>query len=281
MDSKLLAIFTRTPLHVGSGKSVGAIDLPVIRERHTRFPVIPGSSIKGVLANLWNDENGNRSEDGCRIFGKTDANDAEAGSVALGEAKLLAFPVRSAKGCFAFLTSPLCLQRFARDKGIADLLLPSDPEGEMACLAGDAVLFDDGESVILEEYKFARKGPFPGGWYEKILSLFPDDPVLAGAKDRFVLLSDADMAYFAEYACPVSKHVSIDPKTGAAKQNFLYDQEEVPSETLFYAPMTQIRSRPDLDAAVQSFFGKFEKETLIQFGAKGTTGIGYCSVKFA
>ncbi len=281
MDSKLLAIFTRTPLHVGTGSSVGAIDLPVARERHTRFPVIPGSSIKGVLAELWNDADGNRTSAGCRIFGKTDANDAEAGAVAFGEAKLLAFPVRSAKGCFAFLTSPLCLQRFARDKGITDLPVPAAPDGEMACLAGDAVLFDDGESVILEEYKFARKGPFPDGWYDRILALFPDDPVLAGAKDRFVLLSDADMAYFAEYACPVSKHVSIDPKTGTAKKGFLYEQEEVPSETLFYAPMTQVRSRTDIDEAVQALFAKFANETLVQFGAKGTTGIGYCSVKFA
>ncbi|MCX6865140.1 MAG: RAMP superfamily CRISPR-associated protein [Verrucomicrobia bacterium] len=49
MQSKILYIFTRTPLHVGAGASVGAIDQPVQRERHTGFPIIPGSSIKGVL----------------------------------------------------------------------------------------------------------------------------------------------------------------------------------------------------------------------------------------
>lgn len=56
MKHAILTIFTRTPLHVGAGSSVGAIDQPVIRERHTRFPVIPGSSIKGVLADAWLDE---------------------------------------------------------------------------------------------------------------------------------------------------------------------------------------------------------------------------------
>ena len=50
MTTKLLYLFTRTPLHVGAGSSVGAIDQPVVRERHTGFPIIPGSSIKGVLA---------------------------------------------------------------------------------------------------------------------------------------------------------------------------------------------------------------------------------------
>nr|MBP7373092.1 hypothetical protein [Opitutaceae bacterium] len=42
MTTKLLYLFTRTPLHVGAGSSVGAIDQPIIRERHTGFPVIPG-----------------------------------------------------------------------------------------------------------------------------------------------------------------------------------------------------------------------------------------------
>lgn len=49
MTTKILYLFTRTPLHVGSGSSVGAIDLPIQRERHSRHPIIPGSSIKGVL----------------------------------------------------------------------------------------------------------------------------------------------------------------------------------------------------------------------------------------
>ena len=53
MKTKLMTIFTRTPLHVGCGSSVGAVDQPVARERHTRFPIIPGSAIKGVLADLW------------------------------------------------------------------------------------------------------------------------------------------------------------------------------------------------------------------------------------
>jgi CRISPR-associated protein Cmr4 len=49
MKQNLLYLFTRTPLHVGAGSAVGAIDQPIQRERHTGFPLIPGSSIKGVL----------------------------------------------------------------------------------------------------------------------------------------------------------------------------------------------------------------------------------------
>ena len=56
MKQKLMTIFSRTPVSVGAGSSVGAIDLPVMRERHTRIPIIPGSSVKGVLRDLWNDD---------------------------------------------------------------------------------------------------------------------------------------------------------------------------------------------------------------------------------
>ena len=45
-DKRILYLFTRTPLHVGAGASVGAIDQPIIRERHTGFPVIPATSLK-------------------------------------------------------------------------------------------------------------------------------------------------------------------------------------------------------------------------------------------
>ena len=69
MQTKIMTLFTRTPLHVGSGSAVGAIDLPVMRERHTQFPVIPGSAIKGVLADEFLTAERKRSEDGKIIFG--------------------------------------------------------------------------------------------------------------------------------------------------------------------------------------------------------------------
>ena len=38
-----------TSVRVGEGKGLGAMDLPVSRERHTRWPFLPGSSLKGAL----------------------------------------------------------------------------------------------------------------------------------------------------------------------------------------------------------------------------------------
>ena len=120
MTSRLLYLFTRTPLHVGAGSSVGAIDQPIVRERHTDLPIIPGSSIKGVLADLWNHEllpdedkarrvtareetrgerkvwNQDKVTEAVWLFGSDNDKVASAGAVSFGEARLLAFPIRSA-----------------------------------------------------------------------------------------------------------------------------------------------------------------------------------------
>ena len=122
MKQQILSIFTRTPLHVGAGSSVGVVDLPVIRERHTSYPVIPGSSLKGVLADLWPSEV--KDEQGKRIHYRKEGGEAEklfgndsnpqkaaAGKLLIGEGRLLAFPVRSAKAGFAWCTCPLALGR--------------------------------------------------------------------------------------------------------------------------------------------------------------------------
>lgn len=300
MTTKLLTIFTRTPLHVGAGSSVGAIDQPVVRERHTRFPAIPGSSIKGVVASLWpeqvqavdKDNAGNetprvkknqpvmiRATSPSALFGSDDDKNQKSGILAFGEAKLLAFPVRSAKGCFAFATSPICLERFKREKSL-QLAVPR-PSGSTKCLAGSDVLFGSkgvGQSV-LEEYCFESEGDFPSDWADELARLLPDDPILAGSKNRFILLADEDLTYFAVNACQVSQHVSIDSQTGTAVNGKLFNQEEVPAETLFFAPVTYLREVDDEKALRDDFEKKLGTESLIQFGGKGSTGIGYCSVK--
>lgn len=48
--SKLFFIIAETPLHPGSGGEVtGLVDLPVQRERHTNFPKIEASGLKGCI----------------------------------------------------------------------------------------------------------------------------------------------------------------------------------------------------------------------------------------
>ena len=192
--NKILYLFSRTPLHVGAGSSVGAIDQPIQRERHTGFPIIPGSSIKGVLRDHLAALGQEQLDD---LFGQGGADDSySAGKLSFAEARLLLFPVRSAKGAFALATSPLALQRFARDADI-NISVPDAPN-DMACLAGKKLVIDRSgkQGVVLEEYRFAVAGQFPKEWEDKLRSVL-SDAVINGAEGRFVLLSDGDLSQHA------------------------------------------------------------------------------------
>jgi CRISPR-associated protein Cmr4 len=45
----MLFLYTETPLHAGSGTSLGIVDLPIQRERTTGYPMIQASGLKGCL----------------------------------------------------------------------------------------------------------------------------------------------------------------------------------------------------------------------------------------
>jgi CRISPR-associated protein Cmr4 len=280
MKQKLLYLFTRTPLHVGAGSSVGAIDQPIQRERHTGFPIIPGSSIKGVLKDHFRNRFRDQAETWERVanlFGRGgDDEQYEAGGIAFGEARLLAFPVRSAKGSFALVSSTLALQRFDRDAQLGLAVPPALTD--MSCLAGNRVTIERGghKGVVLEEYRFCIAGAFPAEW-EKVLCSLLRDAVLAGAAGRFVLLSDGDLSHFATSACQVNQHVRIDDETGTAKDQGLYNEETVPSEALLYSTLTVLPRGQDENPV----FAALAEEQLVQFGGNGTTGLGFCTIKLA
>jgi CRISPR-associated protein Cmr4 len=311
MKQKLLYLFTRTPLHVGAGSSVGAIDQPIIRERHTGFPVIPASSLKGTFADAWNgglleEENG-RGEmkrvrvkkdgslsDAAWLFGSDSDKHAAAGALQFSEARVLAFPIRSAKGSFAWITCPLMLRRAARDGVIPPAKLDklTEPADEKAIFdAGTNSKLALGDKVVLEEYTFQIATP---GWLglsdlgEHLANLLPADEIWKAIASRLVILSDGMMSFFAQNACEVAQHVRISDETGTAERGALFNQENVPGETMFYSVVHALDERTaskakgdcrQAEAALEAF-----KKTVaggdFQFGGDASTGLGYCSVNF-
>ena len=273
MNTKLMTIFTRTPLHVGCGSSVGAVDQPVARERHTRFPIIPGSAIKGVLADLWLDrsdiDHPKRDGEGTKLLGAESDDAAHAGSLLIGEGKLLAFPVRSAKHCFAWITCPIILKRFAADcnSSVATLDLGND-----AALAPEKLRIDG--NVIFEEYPLPSTQTVPQDIIDEFAKLSEEPTWKDEVKDRLAIVSDELFAYFAENACEIANHNRIDDRTGVVADKALFSQENVPSETMFYAV---INSRESDDICKLEAKLKSEKQ-LLQIGADMTTGLGWCSV---
>lgn len=291
METKILYLFTRTPLHVGAGSSIGAIDQPVQRERHTQFPIIPGSSIKGVLADLFNawedgkllkDEARNatkRTEDGATLFGlgaSQDKNDnGQAGRLHFNQASLLAFPIRSAKGCFAWLTSPMILNRWARANG-KKISLPSIKENKAyfnAGTLGKTIAGQSTPSALFEDYLFHHAGDFE---LAKSLALGSSEDSLWQdlAEKHLVLISDENLSHFVQTACEVAQHVVIDDETGTAKEGLLFNQENVPAETLFFAPISETKS-----GCLEILSKRLPNP--IQLGGDATTGLGFCTTNLS
>ena len=304
--SKILYLFTRTPLHVGAGASVGAIDQPVQRERHTGFPIIPASSLKGTFADAWTDgllaEQNDKGEtkkvrvtkdgttsDAAWLFGSDSDKHAAAGSVLFGEARLLAFPIRSAKGSFAWITCPLILRRAARDGVLpaATVEKVKTPTDEQAIYDGGANSpLDLGGKIVLEEYTFSQAGTVPELLATEFAKILVEDPVWREVSTRLVILSDGMMSFFAQNACEVAQHVKISDETGTAEGGALFNQVNVPSETLFYSVIHFMAGRGDKfkgkkpEDAEKEFSDKLAGQ-VFQFGGDASTGLGYCTVKLS
>ncbi len=279
METRILAIFTRTPLHVGAGNSVGAIDSPIMRERHTKIPIIPGSSLKGVLSDMWNsdcemDKKGNmirkKESDVERLFGSQDDKNAKSGSLLIGEARILLFPVRSAKGSFSWITSPLVLARLKRDSSHDISVLQVDG---MNCLAGSAVVLDG--KVVLEEYCLNSIGNMDTALEEALIKYIPDE-MKPLANGRITVVSDELFSYFCEQACEVVTRIRVNDTTGTVDKGALFNQEQVPSETLFYSVIGEQKQ-----GGIEKLEAKLKEcKNTMQVGGDETIGLGFCSVSF-
>jgi CRISPR-associated protein Cmr4 len=281
----LLFLHALTGLHPGSGAALDAIDLPVQRERHTDWPVIPGSSLKGVLRAATQPGEGDRQA-WYAVFGpETREADKHGGAVALTDARLLAFPVRSLKGVFAWVTCPAVLHRFRRDAGLAgdETELPEIPQlADHTIQCATETLTVDGETAILEEFDFTRVSD-PGAWAEVLARRVSGDAaVRERLRGHLAILSDNDFTHFARYATEITARIGLDPKTKTVIGGALFYQEVLPAETLFYALALAEDSRnnkaPMSAGEVLAWLTGHAPE-IIQIGGDETIGRGFCALR--
>lgn len=289
MTKHLLTLYTRTPLHIGCGTSVDVVDLPIMRERITKFPVIPGSSIKGVLLQAAREhfENGThaRSKDGLPaeaklLFGaiekEGETHNSNSGCVQIMEAKLIAFPVRSIAGCFAWITCPAVLERYKRDTG-ASFDVPQPQKDRV--IAGSDI--KAGEHVVLEEYALVIDSGNSVAAVATALKGSTQDPLwTSNLEKRLAIVHDENFQHFVTTCTEVVTRVKIDPRTRTVDGGALFNQENVPCEALFYSVLSVLAPRRiggDADAQLQSLL--IASPTL-QIGGDETTGHGLCETHF-
>jgi CRISPR-associated protein Cmr4 len=140
MKTKPFLIHALSPLHAGTGHAADVIDLPTARYKATGIPFVPGSSIKGVLRDARN-ASGTDAEKLRAVFGPEQENaHHHAGALVVGDARLLALPVRSFRGTFAWTTSPLLLTLAKRDLEDDSLPIPHITGPRAVVATGSCVL---------------------------------------------------------------------------------------------------------------------------------------------
>jgi CRISPR-associated protein Cmr4 len=245
-QAKMYWIHALTPVHVGSGEGAGFIDLPVLREKHTRWPYIPGSSVKGVLADSYRASVEARKTDPLlkAAFGLADDEDsttANAGSLVFSDARLVCLPVRSLYGTFAWATTALALRRLRRDlteAGVGASLAEVDgPDKDDAILvpAGVSSLLVSAGKVYFNDLDFsAREDAEAASWSGELAKwLFPDEEVWrTDFQNRFAIVSDTVFNHLSETATEVCPRIRISAEKKIVEGGALWYEESLPAETV-------------------------------------------------
>lgn len=278
-----LFLICETPLHVGSGDNLGIIDLPIQREKHTGFPKVESSSLKGCLRTAFEGTAGNDvnkwiqiqaafgyDEDGI-IPGVEEKFTLEEGTekklkkefmgcLGFTDARILLFPVKSMKGVFAWITCPLVLRKFAEEMGLCERhdlnFFQNISENTVPNLCELVVKNKEGkEQIVLEEYAFNVGQDLNCVQLAECLAeiLFAETQQSYGKtklEKNLVVLSNDDFRDFVEHSTEVITRTKIDNKTGTVVRGGLFTEEFLPAETIMYS---LILATPEFGKQEKSF----------------------------
>lgn len=298
-DTRLYWLHALSPTHVGIGRGVGYIDLPIDRDAVTGWPIIRGSGFKGVWADYYTQREAEKKREKNNIlrisFGiASEDNNANAGALIPTDAKLVCLPVRSFRGTFAWCTSPLALQMLRRTLDLAGVkelpLAPMDLADEVAHHSVDKekkTALKEGERIFLEDLDFkAKECPTATEWGEKIAAwVFADDPVWQEQfKKRFVVLPDTAFDFLTETGTEVHTRVKIDDELKVVEKGALWTEESLPAETILsgIVQCDRVFGCNDVDITSTRLLDRFAKEPLaLQIGGKATVGRGQMRCVFS
>lgn len=234
---------TITPLHVGAGKGVGFIDMPIMREKVTDWPLVPGSAAKGVLRDHFF-QNGNDEQKKLIdiAFGKQIVDDSSnAGSLILTDAHIVCLPVRSLYGTFAYITSPLVLEKLKRDleaAGYKDLPSTLNPARNEVLLVNGSKIVGEGR-VFFEDLDFiAKEDKNAKKWAEMLAGvIFPKESVKEAVwkgifEERFAVLNDDCFNFLSKTGTEVTAHIRIEDDSKIVARGALWYEEALPAEAI-------------------------------------------------
>ena len=286
MQSRLLFIETRSPLHCGVGHARGLVDLPIARETVSGFPMIPSSGLKGALRNAAHDAELEQSSIS-KLFGpsvKEITQQSHAGELSFGDASLLAIPVKSMNGVFGLVTSPYLLNKLALDiqsMGGTAPQIPNIKAGQ--ALVTDQTILQHSSSdtrVTLTDYTLdSVNEPLVDEWSRLFSEWISRDAYTSQSiQTRFCIVNDDTLRDFVGRSVEVAVRVSLDRETRTAANQALWTEENLPKFSILfsmcYATPNQSGRKPEtlydeLSVVV---------EQAVQIGGNATIGRGRCSI---
>ncbi len=280
-----MTMYAVTPCHAGSGSSTGVVDLPIQRERHTNWPMIQASGIKGAMRAHFDrfkeaikekPEKEQFDKLTATIFGTSETGDSgHAGALSVGDARILAYPMRSNIAPFVWITCPAVLNRVNRDLSMAGKELL-----DLSCLDGvsqeKAIWcsgeFKEGERILLEDMEVTATTPAD-----------LNAPFLKDA-ERLMIVDDQVFDYGVSHCTQIMAQITIDQKTGTTRDGSLRYQEELPSDTLMYSVIFWGDSRDDAQTVKQEIISRYITEEVmpdhLQVGGDETLGRGIFSLNW-
>lgn len=282
MQARLFHLHTLSALHCGTGQSVGVVDLPIARARATKLPIVPGSSLRGVLRQHVAVS---RPNDAKTLFGPEfgggDSN-SFAGALAIGDAHLLALPARCLAGIVSYVTAPFILHRYARDlerSGASAPRMPSKPASKREALVPPKSVNRIDNKLVLEDIDLAaREDASLMEWASCIAqAVHPgDSEAQSEFVKRFALLPDEIMDFLSETATEVRARIAIDQDTGTVRDGALWYEENLPAEAVLWGLFAISASNREDDDRPEAALATVmpHSNTLLQLGGKAGVGRG-------
>jgi CRISPR-associated protein Cmr4 len=285
--SRLMFMYVETPLHAGTGRSMGEVDLPIQRERITHYPIVQASGVKGALRSQT--ANKLAADTHRATFGPetNNAND-HAGALSVGDARLLLFPVRSLAGVFAWTTSRDVLARFQRDAAMTGLSVGNwalSPLNEEQTFVSGKQL-EAGGQVVLEEFSFTPQQNDTvkqiGTWLAQ--NALPQSPEYRYWREvlpqKLCILPENAFRDFVKYATEVQTHIKLDPEKKTVQEGALWTSENLPTDTLLYSALMATSSRAEgVELSGQQIIDALIDLKRLQVGGNETTGQGMVAVR--
>ncbi len=245
-------LMTLDPVHIGTGGArLGRVDNPIAREPGTNLPKIPGTSLHGAIrayaAHRYGKPQcaGQGQQEGrkhcgqptcpiCYTFGYArDQEGGHAGVVAIGDARILLFPVYSMVGP-VWVASPTVLKeagiRAKQGKNEQEIEL-NDPNKarwsrELWKHTGASDDKKPPQSINLGWLMVEQEKELPKiDWPPNI----PDQ-----IRKRVVLVSNKLFSQIVNSNLEVRTSVAINPETGAAEERALFTYEAIPRATVLW-----------------------------------------------